>query len=82
LLGNAWLFANLPGQGEGSKVKDVKGREWDIKVPAGFHFVYMKDSEAKHDGIKLATTSVTSDSGPIVVELLKRGVMKPADLGL
>lgn len=81
MLGNAWLFANLPN-GNGSGIKDGKGREWEIKVPAGFHFVYMKDSSAKHGGINLATTSVTSDTGPVVVELLKRGVMKPSDLGI
>lgn len=52
-----------------------------MKLPGGFHFVYKKDKSGK-DGIKIATTSITSDSGPIVVELLRRGVLSPKDLGL
>lgn len=77
MTGNAWLFANLPGGGAKS-FADLTGRQWEVRVPAGFHFIYRKEG----GGIKMATTAITSDSGPIVVELLKRGMLKPADLGL
>jgi len=48
LLGQALFYANLPGQpaaGE-AKVKDLSGREWDFKIPAGFRFQFVKDSNA------------------------------------
>jgi len=47
-------------------------------VPGGYHFRYRKEG----DSIKVASIAVTSDSGPIIVELLKRGVIKPSDLGI
>ncbi|KAK5105577.1 hypothetical protein LTS08_001854 [Lithohypha guttulata] len=79
MLGNAWLFANLPGDGSAAKVyKDLTGKEWEIRIPAGFFFKYRKEGGE----IKVASIAITSDSGPVVVELLKRGVMKPSDLGL
>jgi len=83
MLGNAWLYCNLPGssdsQGTGG-VTDGKGQKWQMRVPAGFHFVYKK--QHGEQDFRLATTSITCDSGPVVVALLQRGVMKPADLGL
>lgn len=81
MLGNAWLYCNLPGDGQGSdSVTDGRGQKWQMRVPAGFHFVYKKQGGDR--GLRLATTSITCDSGPVVVALLQRGVMKPADLGL
>lgn len=83
MTGNALLYVNLIGGGggggeEGGKVKDGKGREWEMKVPGGFRFVYRKVG----DGYKLGSTAITSDSGVVVVELLRRGVVKPGDIGL
>lgn len=78
MTGNAWLFANLPGGTGDTPFTDLQGRKWQIRVPGGFHFIYKNTG----GGIRMATTAITSDSGPVVVELLKRGVMKPADLGL
>lgn len=77
LIGNAWLYVNLPGDGERT-LKDKKGQSWEMRVPGGFHFVYLK----KDGDLKIATTAITSDSGPIVVEALKRGILKPQDIGL
>jgi len=78
-LGDAWVYANLPGDDSAAKnFTDSKGQKWEIKVPGGFNFHYKKDGNS----FKLASAATTGDSGPVVVELLKRGVMKPADLGL
>jgi len=79
MSGNAWLYCSLPGE-ESDSVTDGKGQKFQMRVPAGFHFVYKKTGE--NGAIQIATTSITSDSGPIVVALLQRGIMKPADLGL
>lgn len=81
MTGNAQIYYNLPGDASGEGVTDSKGRKWQAKVPGGFYFEYKKDQGGK-DGIKMASTSITSDSGPIVVELLKRGVLSPKDIGL
>lgn len=80
MTGNAWLYYNLPGEGS-SSIKDNQGREWQGKVPGGFYFEYKKDQSGQ-DGIKISTTSITSDSGPVLLQLLGRGVIKPSDLGL
>lgn len=82
LTGNAWVFCNLPGNFTGPGVQDANGDKWQMKVPGGFFFKLKKDSSAKHGGIKIMSTSITADSSPVVFELLKRGVMKPSDLGL
>ena len=78
MIGQAWLHANLPGEpktGE-RRVKDLSGKEWDVKIPGGFHFVYVKQEGAPHDGIVLARTEIMSDSMPAVQILMARGVMK------
>lgn len=84
MIGHATVYVNLPGSpsaGE-QKVKDLSGREWDGKVPGGFTFEYKKDPSAKVGGIKLQRSEIYSDSGPALLTLLKRGVIKPADMGL
>lgn len=74
------MYYNLPGEGS-SSVKDTKGVNWQGKVPGGFYFEYKKDDSGL-DGLKITSTSITSDSGPVLLELLKRGVVKPSDIGL
>lgn len=80
LTGNAWVYYNLPGEG-GASIKDNQGNTWQGRVPGGFYFEYKKDKSGK-DGIKITSTSITSDSGPIVVQALQRGILSPKDIGL
>ena len=78
MIGQAYLFANCPGnpsEGE-QKHKDGQGREWDVKIPGGFHFWYVKKQGAAHGDYEMGRTEITSDSFPAVQLLLKRGVMK------
>ena len=85
MLGQATLFANLPGApaaGE-TKVKDASGKEWDMGVPSGFHFFYKKDDKADNGlGMFIKRTEVMSDSGVPMGIMLKRGLIKASDLGL
>lgn len=55
-----------------------EGHDYDVNIPAGFYFGFRKVD----GGIKLDRMEITSDSGPAVVKLLQKGVIKPADLGL
>jgi len=82
MIGQAWVFANFPGNASAGeqKHKDAQGKEWDMKIPGGFRFEYVKDAGPK--GFKLQRSEIMSDSGPAVLTLLKRGLIKPADLGL
>ncbi|ETI29505.1 hypothetical protein G647_01958 [Cladophialophora carrionii CBS 160.54] len=78
MIGQAHLFANLPGQAtpQEKKVKDLQGREWDVKIPGAFVFHYVRQSGAAHDGIVLKRTEIMSDSLPAVQMLMARGVIK------
>lgn len=79
LSGNAYLFGNLPGAQPGEDRPHVaKGKNWDVMIPAGFYFGYTKEG----DKIKMDRMAITADSGPVVLTCLRRGVLKPADLGL
>ena len=49
---------------------------------SAFHFEYVKDSKAKHDGVLLKSTRIFGDTAPALMLMLKRGQLKPADLGL
>lgn len=80
MVGTAWMFADLPVSGGAKQQTDATGKSWDLKLPGMFHFEYVKDSGAKHGGIAIKSTKVYSDSGPAVVEMLKRGMVKPEQL--
>lgn len=77
MLGVASLFYNLAASGEGNKVKDRNGKEWDGMIPAAFDFRYVKDGK---NGYKLSRTAIYNDPTAAVVGMLKRGMMKPEDL--
>jgi hypothetical protein len=77
MIGIATLYWNLVVSGEGSKVKDKNGKEWDGAGPAGFNFRYVKQNNGE---IKLSRTEIVADPTPAVVTMLKRGMMKPEDL--
>jgi len=85
MIGFANVYGNLngsPAPGE-KKVKDLQGKEWDLRVPSGFHFHYIKDSKAENGGgIVLKKTEITSDSGVPMGIMLKRGLIQAKDLGL
>lgn len=78
MLGQAHLFANCAGQPgqEEKKVRDGQGREWDVKIPGGFHFEYVKKQGAAHGDYELRRTEILSDSLPALQILMKRGVWK------
>jgi hypothetical protein len=80
MLGQALLYGNLKAPGGSGKVHtDVTGQKWDVGVPSAFHFAYVKDSSGP-EGIKLERTDIFSDSAPVLVEMLKRGMLKPEQL--
>jgi len=80
MVGQATLFADLKVPGGEKKMADLTGRKWDIGIPGMFRFSYMKVEGAPHDGLKMRRNEVFSDSGPAIVEMLKRGMVKPEQL--
>jgi hypothetical protein len=78
MFGQANLFAELSGNAtaQEKKVQDQTGRDWDVKMPSAFRFVYTKQEGAPHDGILLKRIEVMSDSLPTVQLLMARGVIK------
>jgi hypothetical protein len=79
MIGIADVYMNLPGTaGSGSAKSNRDGASWEMKVPGAFKFNYVKHG----DSFLLKRTEICSDSGPVVMSLLKKGVMKPSDLGL
>jgi hypothetical protein len=85
MIGQATLYANLMGEpvkGE-VKVKDGKGKEWDMGVPSAFYVTFAKDDGAKNGmGVLIKKEELMSDSGVAMGILLKRGVVSAKDLGL
>jgi hypothetical protein len=80
MIGQASLYANLSGKpaaGE-RKVTDNDGKKWDLCIPGAFHFHCVKHEET----YLLKRTEMHADTGPLVLGLLKRGVLNPKDLGL
>ena len=59
---------------------DQSGKQWDLAIPSAFKFRYVKDDAAEHDGILMESTSIFSDPTSAVVEMLKRGMLKPEQL--
>ncbi|EXJ68737.1 uncharacterized protein A1O5_08531 [Cladophialophora psammophila CBS 110553] len=77
-MAQAHFYANMVGQpaaGE-KKVTDPEGNAWDIVVPAGFHFEYVRDGGAIHDGLLLKRNETMLDTWPIMQVLIKRGEIK------
>lgn len=81
MVGQAVMFANLKAPGGSGQVQtDLSGKKWDVGVPSAFHFEYVKDPSGPAPGIKLKRSEVYGDSAPVVVEMLKRGMLKPEQL--
>ncbi|QDS74411.1 hypothetical protein FKW77_005829 [Venturia effusa] len=79
MMGQATLFADLPVPGETKSKVDVEGRKWDFAIPAMFQFEYVKDASGP-GGLKMKSNTNFSDPTPAVVEMLKRGMLKPVQL--
>jgi hypothetical protein len=85
MLGQAKLFANLPGKPSAGerKVKDKSGKEWDMSIPGAFHFWYVNDEKAENGlGIAIKRTEIMSDGSVPMGIMLKRGLISAQDLGL
>jgi len=79
LTGIATLYADLAVPGEKQKT-DPEGNKWDLGSDAMFKFEYVKDSSAKHGGLLMKSAATYADSGAAMVEMLKRGMVKPEQL--
>jgi len=80
MIGLATLWVDLPGDpavGE-SKKTDSKGKKWDMANKGCFHFQW--DLRANQPVLK--RTEIMADTGPLVLALVKRGVLTPSDIGL
>jgi hypothetical protein len=77
MLGDANLYANIPGEPtpDQKKVTDGQGREWDVVIPSGFKFHYTK-KEGAPGGIAISRTEITSDALPPIQIAVARGVIK------
>lgn len=80
LIGSATMWANLAGEPAAGETKkhDKNGKAWDIAGPGGFRFHVVKNG----DGFLLKRMEVTADSGPIVMAMIRRGMLSAKDLGL
>jgi hypothetical protein len=80
MIGSATMWANLPGEPATGETKkyDKNGKAWDVAGPGGFRFQIEKNGDSFH----LNRMEVTADSGPIVMGMLRRGVINLKDLGL
>jgi hypothetical protein len=76
MIGAATLYWNLAVSGDGQKVKDREGREWDGAGPASYKFTYVRQD----GGIKMAETQIFADQTGAMETMLKRGMLKPEAL--
>ena len=78
LWGAASIWYNLaaPPSGGEQKVKGHGGKEWDGSTPGAFYFKTIQDG----DDFKLVRTEIYSDPSKAMVQMLKRGMLKPEQL--
>ena len=78
MVGYATLFADLVAPGGEKTAEDVSGRKWDVGLPGMFQFSFVKVPGAPNDGFKFGgRTAMFSDSGPVMMEMMKRGMVPP-----
>jgi hypothetical protein len=85
MIGNAYIFGNLPGNpsaSEPGKVQDIDGKQWDCKMVGGFRFQFVKDAGGPRDGMLMKKVQIMTDTAPVMMRMLGRGLVKPSDLGL
>ena len=70
------MYANAAGTPDGSeqKVKDGNGKEWELAIPLFYHLDIVKDSSAKHAGLRMKKVSMVQDLGAVNDLLDRRGV--------
>jgi hypothetical protein len=80
MIGQATMWANLPGEPAAGETKkhDKNGKAWDVGGPGSFHFKFKKH----RDSFQFTRTEIYADTGPIMMGMLRRGVLSPKDLGL
>ena len=76
LIGTASVYYILQAPGEGG-VKGPHGKQWDGVAPGAFHFDMVK---AGGDKLELRRTSIFTDPSAALVQMLKRGMLKPEQL--
>jgi hypothetical protein len=85
LFGVANMYYNLhspPKAGSYSKRKDEsEGGEWEACTPGAFHFRYKKEKDG-HGGLKMCQQILYVDTFPLVGEMVRRGMVKPEQVGL
>ena len=77
MLGVAILYYNLAAPGDGAKIKGKDGKQWDGEGPGAFQFRLAKQDDGT---LKVASTAIFADPTGPMVQMLKRGMMKPEDL--
>lgn len=71
------MYWNLVVPGDGIKIKDKFGKEWDGAGPGAYDFQFTKQADG---GIKVSKIAMFLDPTAAVVMMLKRGMMKAEDL--
>jgi hypothetical protein len=78
-LANGTMFVDLIVPGE-KRFEDLEGCKWDAAVSIMFNFEFARVEGALHDGTKCSRIENYSDSAVIMVEMVKRGMVKPEQL--
>lgn len=60
---------------------DKNRKEWDVGMAGAFRFQYRKVEGAKHGDILLQMVQIMSDTGPLLMRMMGRGLIKLSDLG-
>ncbi|KAK3677021.1 hypothetical protein LTR78_003226 [Recurvomyces mirabilis] len=76
MYGVASVYYKLQVPGEGG-VKGPHGKEWDGVSPGAFYFDIVK---AGGDKLQLRRTNIFNDPSAALVQMLKRGMLKPEQL--
>jgi len=81
VVGEATVYGDFPDTGtERKRFLDRTGRTWDIRLHGMFQFEFVKEKDTIHDGMKLKRLQVYCDTNPLVMEMLKKGMIKADDI--
>lgn len=76
-VAQVWYTLPAPPSATEKKMKGYGDKEWDGMAPGAFHFSYWKTGS----GIELGRTEIFNDASPVIVQMIKRGMLKPEELG-